>query len=295
LHRLFVGLGTLILVGSGTSGASLAATLPENPSHYSDHSIPRVTIPVKVYRGFLVVAQGQFGETLEHENFILDTGTSPSILNRRLAKQLGLAISSGREAEMSGVRASQLALLPELQIGPIHVKSLPFVVMDLSRLERDLGIPIAGQLGLDVLGRSSFRLDYQLRVLDFGEVEPKGLSVPLDPSSPVAVLRATVDGESIRLLVDTGTNRLVVFGRRSGQPLSRAFSVPAREASMAAGLTIETRRVDLQMANAKFSVDKAYLIPRSEDSLFDGVVGVQALGVQSIAFDSKSRTLYLSH
>jgi hypothetical protein len=126
-------------------------------------------------------------------------------------------------------------------------------------------------------------------------VEPKGLSIPLDPDSPIAVLRATVAGESIRLLVDTGTNRLVVFGRRAGQPLPKPFLVPAREPRMAAGFTVETRQVDLQMANAKFSVDKAYVIPRSEDSLFDGVVGVRALGIQTIAFDSRSRTLYLSH
>jgi Aspartyl protease len=294
LHRLFIPLGTLFLVGSWTLGVSSAATLPRNPSNHSDHSIRRMAIPVKVYRGFLVVAEGQFGGALEHQNFVLDTGTSPSILNSWVATQLRLAIASGHETEMSGDRASDVAVLPELEIGPIQVESLPVAVMDLSRLERDLGIPIAGQLGLDVLGRSSFRLDYRLNVLEFGEVEPKGLSIPLEPSLPIAVLRATVAGEPIRLLVDTGTNRLVVFGRRSGQPLPKPFSVRAREARMAAGLTIETNRVDLRLDNAKVTVDKAYLIPRSEDSLFDGVIGVRALGVQTIAFDSKSRTIYLS-
>lgn len=295
LHRFFIRLGTLLLVGSWTSGVSLAATPLRIPSHDRDHSIPKVTIPVKVYRGFLVVAEGQFGGALEHQKFVLDTGTAPSILNRRIAKQLGLALTSGHETGMSGDHSSDVTVLPELDIGPIRVLSLPVVVMDLSRLERDLGFPIAGQLGLDVLGNFSFRLDYKLNVLDFGEVEPKGLSVPLDPGSSLAVLRVTVAGQSIRLLVDTGTNRLVIFGRRSGLPLPKPFFVPAREPRMAAGLTIETHQVDLQMANAKFSVDKAYLIPRSEDSLFDGVVGVRALGIQAIAFDSKSRTLYLLH
>jgi hypothetical protein len=294
LHRFFISLGTLLLVGSWTSGVSLAAIPRGNPSHHSGPSIPKLTIPVKVYRGFLVVAEGQFGGALVHQNFVLDTGTAPSILNSRVAKQLGLALTSGHETEMSGDHPSDIAVLPELDIGPIRALSLPVVVLDLSRLERDLGIPVAGQLGLDVLGRANFRLDYRLNSLDFGEVEPKGLSIPLDPGSSIAVLRVTVAGESIRLLLDTGTNRLVIFGRRSGEPLPRPFFVPAREEKIAAGLTIETHQVDLQMANAKFSVDKAYLIPRSEDSFFDGVVGVRALGIQAIAFDSKTRTLYLS-
>jgi hypothetical protein len=293
LHRLFIRLGTLFLVGSWTWGASLAATPPRNPSNNSNDSIPRASIPVKVYRGFLVVAEGQFGAALEHQNFVLDTGTSPSIVNSRVAKQLGLAVASAHETQMSGNRASEVAVLPELEIGPIHAVSLPVFVMDLSRLERDLGIPIAGQLGLDVLGRSSFRLDYKLKVLEFGEVEQRGVPIPVDSSSPIAVLPVTVAGKSIRLLVDTGTDRLVVFGRRTGQSLPEPFSVQGHEARMAAGLTIETPPVNMVLDGGKYSVEKAYLIPRSEDTLFDGLVGVRALGFLAITFDLKSHTIYL--
>jgi len=57
-----------------------------------------------------VVAVCQFGDTFEHRNFLLDTGATPSILNARLVKRLGLST-------------------------------------DLSRLERELGIPLAGLFG----------------------------------------------------------------------------------------------------------------------------------------------------
>ena len=240
-----------------------------------------------------MVAEGQFGGVNEHENFVIDTGTSPSIINTRIAKQLALSVASGQETGIAGKLASNVAILPELKIGPIHAISFPVFVMDLSRLERDLGIPIAGQLGLDVLGRTSFRLDYKLRVLEFGEVEQRGVPIPVDSNLPIAVLPVTVAGKSIRLLVDSGTDRLVVFGRRTGQPLPEPFSVQGREARMAAGLTIETPSVNMLVDGSKYSVEKAYLIPRSEDALFDGLVGVRALGFLAITFDLKSHTVYL--
>jgi len=240
-----------------------------------------------------VVAEGQFGGVNERENFVIDTGTSPSIINTRIAKQLALSVASGQETGIAGKLASNVAILPELKIGPIHAISLPVFVMDLSRLERDLGIPIAGQLGLDVLARTSFRLDYKLKVLEFGEVDQRGVPIPVDSNLPIAVLPVIVAGKSIRLLVDSGTDRLVVFGRRTGQPLPEPFSVQGREARMAAGLTIETPSVNMLVDGSKYSVEKAYLIPRSEDALFDGLVGVRALGFLAITFDLKSHTVYL--
>ena len=51
---------------------------------------PRLGISPKIYRHFLVVAVGQFGDTFEHQNFLLDTGAAPSIINARLVKRLGL-------------------------------------------------------------------------------------------------------------------------------------------------------------------------------------------------------------
>ena len=72
MHRVLTGLATLFLVGSWTWGSSLAAMPPKNPSHHSDRSIPRGTIPVKIYRGFLVVAEGQFGGTASRKSGIMD-------------------------------------------------------------------------------------------------------------------------------------------------------------------------------------------------------------------------------
>ena len=106
MHRLFIRLGTLFLVCFWTWGAAIAASPGSNPSDHPNHSILRGSIPVKIYRGFLVVALGQFGAEIAPQNFIIDTGTSPSILNIGVAKHLGLPLS---QSKLSAIGRQHLA------------------------------------------------------------------------------------------------------------------------------------------------------------------------------------------
>ena len=47
-------------------------------------SMPRAGISITVRKGFLVLAAGQIGGMRGKQNFVVDTGTSPSILNARI-------------------------------------------------------------------------------------------------------------------------------------------------------------------------------------------------------------------
>jgi len=294
LHRLFIRLGTLFLVCAWTWGTSLTAAPPGNPSNRSDHSIPRTSIPVKVYRGFLVVAEGQFGGENAGQNFIIDTGTSPTILNRGVARRLGLPLSQAKLSAIGRESQTFAASVPEIRLGPLQATSVEVLVTDLSAVERDLNLPIAGILGMDVLGKSSFRLDYGNQMMEFGEVAPVGIPVNLSTRADLPIAEINVGGKLLHLLVDTGSDRLVFFGARSAAELSPnaangllqgnsvASAVPVRAAS-----TLEFE------LNGQHFRQNAYFVPGSEEPLFDGLLSVRSLGIRVLSLDANRRVVYL--
>jgi len=295
LHRLFIRLGTLFLVGSWLWGALSAASPRRNPSNRSEHSIPHTSISVTVYRGFLVVAEGQFGAANERQNFIIDTGTSPSILNTGTARHLGLPLSQAKLSAIGRQSETFAATVPEIRLGPLQAMSVSVLVTDLSPVERDLNLPIAGILGMDVLGKTSFRLDYDNQVMEFGEVVPKGIPVNLSTRADLPIAEIKIGGKLLHLLVDTGSDRLVFFGARSAaefspntansllQGNSVASSVPVRAVSS----------LEFELSGQHFR-QNAYFVPDSEEPLFDGLLSVRSLGIRVLCLDADRRVVYLS-
>ena len=62
---------------------------------------------------------------------------------------------------LNGTIQTQSLVLPRIQIGPLHARSIRVVVQDLSFMERSLGISLGGIVGLDILSTSSFTIDYR--------------------------------------------------------------------------------------------------------------------------------------
>jgi hypothetical protein len=276
-----------------------AAARSRSSSDSPDHPFPQVqrkTIPVRIIRGFLVVVEGRFGSVLQHQNFLLDTGTSPSIINKDLAAPLDLTKSSAVLASVGRDSKVQSAVLPEIDIGPIRAVALPVLLSDLSQLESDLGIPIAGIVGLDVLSKASFSLDYTRKSLEFGRFTPGGVTVALPAGSSIALAEISWGGASKRMVVDTGSEQLVLLGNEP--PLAAALHSnggTATAASVANRLTVQQLPpADIVLAGKKFSAPKAYWVPGSDASDSDGLLGIRALGFRRLSFDSQSRTLHLS-
>jgi len=278
--------GLTLLVLPVFASPSSTPDSPDRPAPL----LQQQTIAIRLYRGFLVVAEGHFGIILQHQNFLLDTGTSPSIINRDLAAPLGLRTSSAVLASVGRDSKVEQALLPEIDIGPIRINALPVFVSDLSALEKDLGIPIAGVIGLDVLSKASFRLDYQKKSIEFGKFTPGGLAVSLPVGSGIAVAQVSWGGIPVRMMVDTGSDQLVLLGKQPPH-----FTGTAEAASVTNKLSVqELPPAEIVLAGKKFSRAKAYWVPGSDASNFDGLLGVRALGFRSISFDSEHRTIHLS-
>jgi len=242
-----------------------------------------------------VVAEGQFGGEIARQNFIIDTGTSPSILNIATARRLGLPLAQAKLSAIGRESETLATTVPEIRLGPLQAMSVPVLVTNLSSVERDLNLPIAGILGMDVLGKSSFRLDYGNQLMEFGEFVPKGIPINLSTRADLPIAEIKVGGKILHLLVDTGSDRLVFFGARSAaeisfttantllQGKSVTSSVPVRAASL----------LEFELSGQHFR-QNAYFVPGGEEPLFDGLLSVRSMGFRVLSLDADHRVVYLS-
>ena len=252
-------------------------------------------IPVSVYNGFLVVVTGQIGGIEQQQNFVVDTGTAPSILNLRLARKMGLEVTGGTLVAVGRAVKTGQAVLPELDLGPIHASDLPVNVMDLSWWEKGLGVEVAGLVGMDVLGRTSFRLDYEKKELQFGTAGDEGMAVGYDRFSGLALADARLQGRAVRLIVDTGSDLVVVYGDNwePAGSVSQASRSPegTSVAEQVAARKIE--KAEMELGGKQFRGMRTYCVPSARAIGYDGFVGVRALKLRGIAFDRERQILYL--
>lgn len=282
---LGAGLAGLLLLTANADGR----TINDTPGTDTG-SMPRAGISITVRKGFLVLVAGQIGGMRGKQNFVVDTGTSPSILNARIVKRMRLEVTSGTLVTVGRALQVEQTVMPELALGPLEVTSLRMNVMDLSQWEKDLGAEIAGLIGMDVLGRTNFRLDYEKRELEFGGEAEEGIAVGYDRTSGLALADATVQGRRVRLIVDTGSDLVVVYGEGWGgqkREIRGGVSIAGREAAR------EIEKADMVLGGKIFSGSRTYCVPAGKAVGYDGFVGVRALKLRGLSFDRDKHTMYL--
>jgi hypothetical protein len=282
--------GLLLLPGPARAGNCAAK------AGGTDEAGHRSCIPIQIYRNFLVIAEGQIGGLPGPANFLVDTGTAPSVVSTKLAAQLGLTTRPSPSIALGTTASTQMSTLPEIELGPIRATSLPVLVADLSRLESDFGVPIAGIIGMDVLSKADFTLDYDARQIEFGAVSHEGIPVNYDARAGIAVARVKVGNMTARLLVDTGSEFVVLLGGNFGE----AEGLVLRNTSQS-GVSLADQKMHLQkffapdvsLGGRNFSTETVYVVTGKTDPVFDGLLGVRALGFRKLSYDRACETLYM--
>jgi predicted aspartyl protease len=290
-------LGVLIVTLAVLPTASPSALPREKDSQVSSGVQQPIWVPLRLYRGYLVVVKGKLGD-LGEQNLLVDTGTAPSIVNARVARDLNLQVTQGRLAVLNNLRVpAGKAVLPRVEVGPIQITDLPVMVRDLTAEEKNLGFSIAAVVGLDVLAKSDFRIDYEAGRLVFGGPPRDGFAVPLNSDGPLPIIDMRLNQQSIRMLVDTGAAGLVLFETRAVNRVPVWQVTASRSTSNLSGdfLVKEFTPGDIVIGGRQFVLKKAYLAPDQPDAgrPFDGLIGVGALGFKSIAFDFENHRVYL--
>lgn len=249
-------------------------------------------IPFKAYQDYLIVVDGRIGK-LEHLNLLLDTGSNPSMIDRSVSARLGLQGTSRDLSLFNTSVASESVTLPDVQFGPMQRQNLPVMVVDFSAISSGLGTRIDAVIGLDVLGRTNFTVDYAKRRIFFG-ASAEHHTAPFSAGPQFVTVNMKTGGRQLHLLLDTGTPQLVLFESRLGG-MDYQWTGAVGSGQNASG---KVRFGAIILPNARIGAldvgpQRASVVAnqRSIENGLDGLMGLSCLRPKRISFDFERQLL----
>lgn len=177
-------------------------------------AIPMVQIPFTLDSNHLVILKGKINGV--DCNFIWDSGAKRSILN---SDYIAILSSKNGTANIGGVNASNTAGVAvadsiNLNISGITTENATFLTRSLKHLESNAEeMPIAGLVGMDILGGYDIIYDYDARKLTLidsnVQIRMQGNQIATIPYSQFAsdylpCIKINMNGKEVELGIDCG-------------------------------------------------------------------------------------------
>jgi predicted aspartyl protease len=243
-----------------------------------------ISMPFDLREDFLIVVEGRIGP-IEHLRFILDTGSSRTIVSQKIADQFTLSRQPALLIALGNKRKLESAIFPEVQIGPLRVLNQPMIVGNLAKVS-EFATNVDAILGLDILSRcKALEIDYAAREVRF--VNPHSASDEGHASVNAFFVPATLERRSIRLLVDTGMQGVVLFEGRLRSHVGKWESTEKVSALMGSSRIQQVRLPSLWLGPFQINAP-VFILPGKRSAVpevMDGALGPRALGATRIALD----------
>lgn len=192
--------------------------------------------------------------------FLLDTGAESSQLDVRVAKEIGLVAEYRVElAALGGMRRVPGVGGVRVRLGEAEAAS-ELLLTGLDGV-RAWAPDVQGVLGQSFLGRFDYRLDFRAGRVEFGAHERPGIRAELERRTGVPVVFTSLG----RMIVDTGTERLIVFGTARGGAM-----ILRTAAGIAAAEKVGTK--ELVIEGVALRTPGAYSVSRPAGMGVDGLV-----------------------
>jgi hypothetical protein len=276
----------------GAAGPAVLALPRKTPIGAGEsRSATNAEVPFELYRDFMIVVQGSAGER-HNLNFFIDTGSSQSVVDNRLARKLRLARSPKEISVFGRTVVTEEAILPSLQLGSLLAPRLPVVVKDLSNYRDELEVPVDVIVGIDVLSRTSFTIDYEARKLILGPAERLSNSTPCDTRFPYPTVPLQIGNLRIGVLVDTGAQDLALFERQTRTAFPDVQIVGQETRRVLEGLVIVKRAEfhELTLGTTHWTQREGFFT-EAASNLFHGLLGPRWLGAKRISFDPEHKVI----
>ena len=256
------------------------------PPWGTERSIPDREVPFKIISGFLIEFEGSIGG-LSGLKFILDTGATHTIVDRKIANRLGVQL---HPKELFGFAGSRIlaneGTFPELQYGPVTLKDANLFVAELAEFST-LAEGADAIIGTDLLSLGSFVVDYDNRKLHFQPLE-RPLS-PMEPRDSAMFVKLRVQDHFIELVLDTGMDGLVLFEERLRKEIPHLL-IKAEEKDIRIGPQVSATKVALPkiFLGTKEMSTSVLLVKEPKPNVLPGIygyLGTSALKAHFMEFD----------
>ena len=275
-------LGTLLL--SVVCGAAVG----------SSRQLASNEMAIQVYGGFLVVARGSVNNA-ENLRFLLDTGASNSAIDRRLAERLGLHGQPAKVVDFDKTVALEWTEVQEMTFGPERICNVRVMIEDLGYF-RSTGVHVDGVIGLDLLRRESFLVDYARERVVFGPTATGGMpGVPMRADAKSITVEVELDMRPVWMVADTGTRGIVLY-EDTLKDLLANYRVEGRSGAVSLGGPLESRiaivpRLRLGGQDLEREVVLISAPGAKRLSGVSGYLGLAALDAKQVAFSFETNQL----
>lgn len=242
-------------------------------------------IPFRLYNGFMIMLRGTIGD-LHDCNLVIDTGTNPTVVDKKAIRRLHLASSRTRLSVASGEVASAQAVISRIELGPLVKQNVVAAVQDLSALSDKLHVRIDALIGLDILADANLIIDYEHRMLAFGDsvLEPANTAT-FEPGYRFVVVPLILNQKPVHVAVDTGAFGLVLFQNHLGHTVSNVVHSGGEFEGIEGEIDMEQAEEVVSVGSTELGARHVFLARGPKTAQFDGLLGVSALGARRVSFD----------
>ena len=265
----------------------LGSPSPRPADRVEEVSTAKTDVPFELYNDNLIIVKATIGAT-KNVNMILDTGTSPSAISKEMADRLKVRGETETLQTLNGQIQAQSIILPHIQIGTLHRDSIRVVVQDLGFMERSLRISLGGIAGLDILSTGSFTIDYRRRKIILGAIAASAKQIRFETQVPLLTVTVKIEGQEVRLLLDSGTWGLLVYRNRLRTAQDQLRFDPNASISTAGGMTqVRWFRAVVSLGKDNMGTRNVAIADVDPDPQngFDGLLGFANMGFRKVSFD----------
>lgn len=253
-------------------------------------------LPFQLLNDSLIVTQGGINSA-DKLNFVLDTGANCTLISSELVRSWNLQGKTESVTAMSGTSSTEIVTLSEIRIGPLIASHHRALLADFSTLSKQVGKPIAAIIGLDMLSSSNFMIDFSGRKLVFDPSKSGRHVAPFLATEPFPAISVNVEGQEMRLLVDSGTPYILMFRNRLDLARCKIEPVVTKTSptiTTSSGTVPATRfrAAHVSVGNGKLK-KQIVLVAENPDltGQIDGLLGLAQTGFQRVWFNFKDNTM----
>lgn len=170
----------------------------------------RVPLTVQDHSNYMLV---HVSVNNEEGLFLLDTGANICALSQEFAKKLELKSEdlSSPKIQTNVTTGMQAGKVDVLKIEGAIFNDFNAVIVSLAHLNRSKDKPVDGIIGMNLLTLiPTITIDYKKQILTLNPQESHGKMVPVELAENLIYTNMVVDGQSIKMMIDSGASMTIV-------------------------------------------------------------------------------------